>query len=397
MSETLNHLQSPTGLGLQRKLRDLNPTSVTALAIATRLRRDYPADLVVAAMTLQTLRGRAEEKFSRADVLYLTRKGLEQATAEPIARHRARRFLGLGRLADLCCGIGGDLITLAHDHDVLAVDRDPTHLAMAVANAAAYGVESRVTPLLADVRDVDLTGIEGVFVDPARRTADRRLATGDSEPPLSWCLELAERIPAVGIKAAPGLDHALVSSGWELELIALGPDLKEAALWSPTLATAPRRATVIKLSGPVSLSPVPGDPVTVREPGAYLLDPNPAVTRAGLVADLARTFGVVAWQLDPQIAFLSTDEPVATPFARTLRVVASLPWHEKRLRAQLRDLGAGPVTIRRRGLPGDIAALTRRLRGSGSRHFTLAMTRSENRPWALICEEPTPAPLATPM
>jgi len=391
MSETLHDLQSSTGLALQRQLRDLNPTPATALAIATRLRRDYPADLVAAAMTLHELRGRAAEKFSRAAALYVTREGLEQATAEPIARHRVGRFAGFGRLADFCCGIGGDLIALATEHDVLAVDRDPVHLAMALANAAAYGVADRVTPLKADVREVDLADIDGVFVDPARRTSHRRLPTGASEPPLEWCLALAERVTAVGIKAAPGIDHALVRSGWELELIALGPDLKEAVLWSPALVTATRRATVITPHGPVSLVPVSGEPVPIREPGIYLLDPNPAVTRAGLVADLVRTLSAetATWQIDPQIAFLSTDMPIASPFARSLRIVASLPWHEKRLRARLRELDAGPVTIRRRGLAGDVDSLTKRLRGPGSRHFILAMTRSENRPWALICEEPT--------
>jgi len=233
-----------------------------------------------------------------------------------------------------------------------------------------------------------------VFIDPARRTTDRRLPTGASEPPLAWCLALAERVAAVGIKAAPGIDHALVPEGWELELIALGPDLKEAALWSPELATALRRATVVTPSGPISLLPVSGESVPVREPGAYLLDPNPAVTRAGLVADLARSLATAAntatWQIDPQIAFLSTNSPVTTPFARTLHVVDSLPWHEKRIRARLRELDAGPVTIRRRGLPGDVDALTKRLRGPGSHHFTLAMTRLANRPWALICEAPAP-------
>jgi hypothetical protein len=392
MSETLHRLQSPTGLALQAQLRDLNPTPATALAIATRLRRTnhYPADLVAAAMTLHELRTRAAEKFSRAEALYLTRDGLEQATAEPIARYRAARFAGRGRLADLCCGIGGDLIALAAEHDVLAVDRDPAHLAMALANAAAYGVADRVTPLEADVRTVDLTGIDGVFIDPARRTSHRRLPAGASEPPLAWCLGLAERVVAVDIKAAPGIDHALVPHGWELELIALGPDLKEASLWSPALATATRRATVVTPSGPVSLAPVPGEPIPIREPGAYLLDPNPAVTRAGLVADLARALPTTAWQLDPQIAFLSTDAPVASPFARTLRIVASLPWHEKRLRARLRELDAGPVTIRRRGLPGDVDALTKRLRGPGPNPFTVAITRLAGKPWGLVCEEPTP-------
>src|SRR6185437_3420062 len=86
--------------------------------------------------------------------------------------------------------------------------------------------------------------------------------------------------------------------------------------------------------------------------GAYLFDPNPAVTRAGLVAELASQLR--AWQIDPMIAFLSSDEPTLTPFARTLRVVESAPWHEKRFAARLSELGIGAADIRRRGLAGDV-------------------------------------------
>ncbi len=162
---------------------------------------------------------------------------------------------------------------------MLAVDRDPLHLRIACANAEVYGVGEAVTGLVADVQTVDLTGIDAVFIDPARREGDRRLGSSLSEPPFDWCFGLAERVAAVGIKSAPGIDHDLVPAGWEIEFVADGRDLKESVLWSPAMATTPRRATL--LPGDETLVSVPGDEVEIREPGAYLLDPNPAVTRAG--------------------------------------------------------------------------------------------------------------------
>jgi hypothetical protein len=133
----------------------------------------------------------------------------------------------------------------------------------------------------------------------------------------------------------------------------------------------------------VQLLPAPGDPVPVRPPGAYLLDPNPAVTRAGLVAELARL--VDAWQIDPMIAFLCADRPLPTPFGRCLRVLEHGPWREKDLPARLRAHDVGALDIRRRGLAGDVEALRRRLKPTGSRTATLIMTRVDNHPWALIC------------
>lgn len=382
-------MQSPDGARVLAAVRELAPTPATSITVATRLRKTYPVELVVAAMAMHDLRVRAQAKFERPDELWFTRDGLEQATSEPIARYRAGRYAGQRGIADLCCGIGGDLLALAEINPgahVRAVDRDPLHLRMAELNGAVVGVADRVTFVAADVREIALAGDEAVFVDPARRSERGRMTRGESEPPLAWCAGLASGDRAVGIKAAPGIDHDLVPADWELETIALGFDLKEAILWSPALARAARTATVIDGDGVHTFGQMCGADVPLRapEPGDTLLDPNPVITRAGLVADLARSLG--AAMIDPRIGFLVSSDPVATPFARQLRVVVSLPWHEKTLKRRLRDLDAGPVDVRRRGLAGDVDAIARRLRGRGERPFTIAMTRVMDQPWAIVCD-----------
>ena len=384
----LEALLSPPGRELLDRLKQEAVTPDTALPVSVRLRAEYPAELVRDALAQHQLRMRAEPKFSRAGDMFFTRAGLEQASAEVVARHRARRYLDAGRVADLCCGIGGDLVALAASHRVVAVDHDPLHLRMARANAEAYGVAGRVTTMLADARDAGLTGVQAVFIDPARRTGQRRLRAGDSQPPLGWCLRLADRVGRVGIKAAPGLPHEVVPPGWELEFVSVGRELKEAVAWSPAQATAARRATILP-AGDTLVQATEGEPADVRPPGEFLLDPNPAVTRAGLVRELARMLG--AWQIDEQIAFLSADSAPRTPFARVLRVIDSAPWQQKRLPARLRALDIGAVDIRRRGLAGDVERLHRQLRLSGSRRATLVMTRVNDRPWALVCVDASPS------
>jgi SAM-dependent methyltransferase len=387
----LAELMAPLGRELLAELHGVEVTPVNSLELGTRLRVRYPATLVAAALAQQELRVRGQAKFSRGLDMFFTRDGLEQASSEPVARHRAARFGAGARVADLCCGIGGDLIALAAAASaVLAVDRDPVHLEMARANAAVYGVTGVVQAWAGDVRDAPLDGIDAVFIDPARRDGTRRLRPGESEPPLDWCLSLASHVPQVGIKAAPGLAHEAVPDGWELEFIAVGRDLKEAVAWSPALAQAATRATV--LPGGEQMLPWPDGalgPVPVRAPGEFLLDPSPAVTRAGLVEDLARQLG--AWKIDEQIAFLSAGEPLRTPFGRSLRVLDSGPWNQKQLPARLNAVGAGSVDIRRRGLAGNVEVLHRQLaralNGSGSRRITLVMTRVADKPWALVCED----------
>jgi SAM-dependent methyltransferase len=388
-------LLSALGAELLGRIASEFPETVPGLAAATRLRREYQASLVAAAVTQHELRLAARAKFSRASQMLFTRAGYEQSSSEMIARHRAARLAGAASVADLCCGIGGDLAGLAGrppDRRLLAVDLNPVHARLARHNADVYGAAGRVHTVIADVRDIPLTGIDGVFIDPARRDDARRFRAGTCEPPLAWCFELAMKVPAVCVKAAPGLDTSLVPAAWEVEFIADGRDLKEAVLWSPALASpvhaqagpAARRATI--LPGGHTMVRYPGPPVDIREPGEFLLDPSPAVTRAGLVEDLARQLG--AWKIDPQIAFLSTASEVTTAFARTLTVIDSAPWTEKRFAARLRELGVGAADLRRRGLAGDVEQIRRRLRLQGPHRATIVLTRVRDKPWGLICADP---------
>jgi len=382
-------LLTPAGRELLDRLAGEDVTPDRALALSAELRRSYPPSLVAAALTQQSLRMSARAKFSRADAMLFTRAGLEQASSELAAAHSARRFRPYETVADLCCGIGGNLAALAAGSRVLAVDRDLTSLEFARHNAAACGAAHQVAAVCADVRQLGTGRARpgAIFIDPARRSGDRRLRAGTSEPPLDWCLALPDWVPAVGIKAAPGLPRELVPPGWEAEFLAVGRSLKEALLWSPALATAPRRATI--LPGGDTLLPERGAPVPVAAPGAYLLDPNPAVTRAGLVEDLARRLG--AWKIDPMIAFLAADELAVTPFARTLRVLESMPWNEKQVARRVRELGITAADIRRRGLAGDVDLIHRRLglrantpAASGQPSAVIIMTRQNDKPWGLI-------------
>ncbi len=409
-------LLSPLGRELLDRLSGEDVTPDRALVLAEELRRSYPPPLVAAALTQQSLRMSGRAKFRHAGAMLFTRPGLEQASSEAAAAHSARRYEGFATVADLCCGIGGNLAALAARTTVLAVDRDLTSLEFARHNAAACGAAHPVAPVCADVRQLAAGRARpgALFIDPARRSGDRRLRAGSSEPALDWCLALPDWVPAVGIKAAPGLPHELIPPGWEAEFLAVGRSLKEALLWSPALATASRRATILpagdpgRPGGPAqqstpasdTLVPEPGPPVPVAAPGAYLLDPNPAVTRAGLVEDLARRLG--AWKIDPMIAFLAADEPVATPFARTLRVLESMPWNEKQVARRVRELGITAADIRRRGLAGDVDLIHRRLglragaaaaRNAAAQNAAtttadgpavIIMTRRDDKPWGLI-------------
>jgi hypothetical protein len=368
-----------------------------ALAVASRLRRLHPPELVAAAVTQARLRLRARAKFGAdAAAMYFTPDRLEQATRHPVAALRARRYAGFRAVADLCCGIGGDLIALARtvagqpDGRVTGVDRDPLTVAIAGANAAALGLTGRVDVQLADVQAYDpaaLSRYDGVFCDPARRTARGRIFDpAQYWPAWDWVVTLLRR--DAGVKVAPGIPHALVPAGVETEWVSVRGEVKEAVLWSGRLAgPAPRRATVLPAGASLAADGSIGPP-PVGGVGRYLYEPDGAVVRAHLVAEVAAQVG--GRLLDPTIAYVTSDALVPTPFATAYEVTDAMPFGVKRLRAVLRSRGVGRVTVKKRGSAITPEGLQRQLRLSGDAAATVVLTRCRGAPVALLTQ-PVPA------
>jgi SAM-dependent methyltransferase len=353
---------------------------------ATALRREGTPEHAAAAATQADLRHRARAKFGDAAArMYFTPDGLEQSTRVRVAAHRAAR-VALARPAsvvDLGCGIGGDLVAFARAGLTAAgVDLDPLRVAVAQANLEALGLGGAVQ--VADATTIDLSGFAIVFADPARRTSSGRVFDVDAySPPWSFVEQVLERPSCV--KAAPGIPHHLVPAGVEAEWVSDEGDVKEAVLWSAHLATARRRATVIRGAGLATLTDEddPGDR-SVREVGRFLFEPDGAVIRSGLVTAVAA--GVQGWLLDTHIAYASGDHAFSTPFARSYEVLETLPYKEKALRAALRERDIGRLTIKKRGVDVVPEQLRKRLALQGDQEATIVLTRSAGKGIALLVQ-----------
>ena len=99
--QTLERLLSAEGRALLRLLPKGPLDPGEALGVGTRLRERFPAELVAAALAQQELRVRGAAKFSAAGRMWFTREGLEQASGEDLAGHRASRYAGFSVVADL--------------------------------------------------------------------------------------------------------------------------------------------------------------------------------------------------------------------------------------------------------------------------------------------------------
>ncbi|WP_327067353.1 class I SAM-dependent methyltransferase [Kitasatospora sp. NBC_01250] len=391
-TESFEQLLTEQGQRLLDDLQEYAPEQ--ELALATRLRREHPAELVSAALGQARLRQRAGAKFGAdARRMYFTPNGVEQSTRRTVADWRARRFAALGvrRLADLCGGIGGDAIALARAGiSVLAVDRDPLTCAVAAANAAALGLAELIEVRCADVTEVSVDGFDAVFTDPARRTAKGRVFDPAAySPPLSWAIEAGRRTPFGALKVAPGIPHDAVPEDAEAEWVSDHGEVKEAVLWFGTgpAADAPHRATLLPGGDSLTGGRLPDPPAgPVRR---YLYEPDGAVIRAHLVAEVAGHLG--ATLIDPMIAYLTSDRLLATPYAHAYEITDVLPFNVKKLKALLRQRAVGTVVIKKRGIGLTPEELRRQLKPEGPNAATVFLTRIADAP-AMLVAQPTAQP-----
>ncbi|MGW1002299.1 THUMP-like domain-containing protein [Streptomyces sp. NPDC002520] len=387
---SFHSLRTPEGRALLDEVRGTAPAD--ELAVATRLRRTHPAELVSAALGQARLRQRAAAKFAAEDAerMFFTPNGVEQSTRASVATYRAARMkdLGVTSVADLCCGIGGDAIALARAGiRVLAVDRDPLTVAVARANAETLGLDKLIEVREADVTEVDTAGYDAVFVDPARRGGRGRVFDPEAySPPLSWAVATALEAPRAALKIAPGVPHEAIPAEAEAEWISDGGDVKEAVLW---FGTEPGLVRATLLPGPRTLLGRGLPDPEVRPVGRYLYEPDGAVIRAHLVAEVAEQVG--GGLLDATIAYVTADELRPTPYASAYEITDRLPFNVKKLKALLREREVGTLTVKKRGSAVEPEELRRKVKPQGPASATVFLTRVAGAPTMLIGAPAQPA------
>ncbi len=388
----LVELLSPEGLRLLDSLPPYHSTGDVVRMVSDLRKAGHPPALVTAVLTQARLRSKAAGKFGPfAERMLFTEAGLEQATRLSVAALHAGRFAssGLSRVVDLGCGIGGDAMAMAAiDLEVTAVDADEITAAIASYNLAPFPNASVVNER---AEDADLRGADGVYLDPARRTAGHGQTTrltdpDDYSPSLNFAFELATG-RSVGVKLGPGFDRDLIPSTAEAQWISVDGHVVEMGLWFGALARPRirRSALVIDGGGGHELTAAEdSEDADAGELGDFIYEPDGAVIRARLIGDLARSLG--ARMLSNGIAYLTSSTLVPTPFASAFRVLETLPFAERDLKRALRERGIGTLEIKKRGVDVDPAALRKRLSLSGRETATLMLTRIAGRHTALLVD-----------
>jgi hypothetical protein len=369
------------------------------LECAAKLRRDLSAARAALVQEQAQLRIRAAKKFPCAERMFLTARGLEQATDATIAAYKAGRFAEQRAVADLCCGIGGDLMALALEHPTTGVDKSEpvAHFAEAnvrVALAISAPEERNFSAKVhcGDAGEFDVSQVAAWHIDPDRRPDGKRTTRVALHEPSDAVIDNLRQVNLnTAIKLAPAANFpAHWTRKAELEWIGHDRQCQQLVAWFGALAKHPgqRRATSLEHDPPQSFIGNPDARAPIAETlGRYIYEPHAAVLAAGLWGDLATQRHLAA--VDARIPYLVGDALIEDPLLAAFEVLEVLPLEIKRLKAALKSRKIGTLEIKKRGVDIDPEKLRRQLALDGQDSLTLLVTRRQNKSIAIFARRCT--------
>jgi len=385
--EAIEHLQIATRLFE----KNLNP-----LKTAKLLRKTITPAQSAMVMEQAQLRIRGRRKFAQADTMFFTGRSLEQSTSSLIATYKAKRFSNAENVADICCGIGGDLIALAQRNEnenfaTVGVERDPVPAGFAAANLIATNCRNaRIVE--STFEDFDAAPFDAVHFDPDRRVKGRTTTGGFFEPSLQSIFDrLSLDRQMVAIKVAPATEIESLGFPVEREWIGGWRECKQQVLWAgPAVTESSRVATIVAKDGAhchfqfSDSEPAPEKCEMAETIGPYIYEPHASVLAAGLGEAIAAKYSLK--YLSRGIAYMNSDRVLndAEPILKGYRVDAVLPVDLKQIQKKLRAMDVGQLVIKKRGVDQVLADKVSRLKLNGSEKATIVLTRHNKSRRAIL-------------
>ncbi len=405
MSEIVDWLQTDHGQSAIEVAQEALKTGNDPLKLAAELERQFslPASYRTACALQAELRNRLIMRWGQAPKWLLTRDGIEQATHPLVRQWRSQKLaeLGIKSIGDLGSGLGFESASFNDcGLKVIAVERDvETH---AIAQKNLKQVEVHRFDVVKDEQYLEtvLNEVESAFIDPARRdpnaarnisgnSGNRVTNPSDWSPPWDWVLELGKRKPKLVAKVAPGISHELLPKDSHTYWFAIRSTLVEASVWFNGFGIKSGKSaiTINRFGEFEELTNTDSSSSDIGPVGKYVLDANPAVTRAGLVQQLAAKTN--SHRIDEHLGFLSLDtEPADSGLFTTYEVLETREFDEKKISEALKANSAYDVQIISRGYRGDIDALTKKLKKglSGDKLVCLLLARIGDKTIAILSQ-----------
>jgi hypothetical protein len=305
------------------------------------LRKQWNVDEITIAASILDARKRAHGKLEHAESVIADSVGMQQATSTQIAKHKSKRFNTDAPIFDLCCGIGSDLRELPSQ--TIGIDHDPLRCWMAQQNS---GKETRCE----DALTIELPQNALVHIDPSRRSGTKRLhSLDDMQPSIDDIIKIASRCAGGCIKVSPSVNAEDVEQfdmPIELEYIEEQGRVVQGNIWFGSLATHAGEVTATSMSANQSFSGVPDSPPFGNKIRSWILEPNPALERAGLHGNVASELS--AYELAAGIGLLTADENPNNLWCTAFEVLETTSLRIEKVAAALSTLGCTQVELKTR-------------------------------------------------
>lgn len=337
---------------------------------------------------------------------WVTRHSLQQSTHHHIAALKAS-WMGAGRVADLCCGLGSDLIALARRGPACGVDIDADVLAFTAANLQSAGVTAGLYQ--DDVTTGEparlIAGADLVHIDPDRRAdGQRHTAAEDFVPDWSRVSELLQSCRGGLVKLAPATQvpaeaEANIHRTW----IATGGSVREQTAIAGGVLDDPwilaramvmgGRSAISIRSGVASVfAPIAEANLAISDAdigvGEWIVDPDAAIRAAGLTAAFAAATN--SQLVDGPSGFLTCDDPAGLAswpeMTHAARVIEVVGCDDRKLRRWFRAHDGYPDVIKVRGGDIDPAVMGRRMKECGQTPMGLWIGRQGKKTYAAITD-----------
>ena len=360
------------------------------LKIAKLLRKSTTVTRAALIMEQAQLRIRAKPKFSLADQMFFTKRGLEQSSGAELSIYKAIQFKNHESVLDVCCGIGGDLLGLANRNPTdlnlitTGIDSDPVTALFAEHNLQQLLETEQIPHTLANVLGQDFTTADlddftAIHLDPDRRKARRATDGRHFSPSLTEVFSRVSDSQMVAVKVAPATPME-DSFPAQLHRQWLGDrrECKQQVLWlSSDFPASQRSAAIVMDDGSAHSICCEGRSNVERHTTAglkqYLYEPHAAVLAARLEDHLAAKHDLA--RIARSIPYFVSDVPIQEPLLAGFQVVEMLRMDFKTVHRYLADKDVGKVELKQRGIDNVTFERFRRLKLTGSKKATLFLTR----------------------
>ncbi|MDR2581374.1 MAG: hypothetical protein LBC85_10340 [Fibromonadaceae bacterium] len=309
--------------------------------------------------------------------LICDRLSFEQATAKDISQYKASLWPSGAKIADLCCGMGGDSFWLPQGINATGADILPERVLMFNENMERLG-----TPHKAILQNaLEIAGGDFFCIDPARR--------GGLNPNFESILELSKKFCGGMIKLPPAYPENEFPNDCSIIYLGNENDCRECLVLCGAFEKGMLSAVTVCENGIFEWQQKKDElqniKLDTRKPGVFILEPNPVLVRSHLFLSEAKKHGF--WQIDSTLAYTSCDNlPSQHNGFTAYKIIDQSSLSTNKVKEMLRKHNAGKITLKKRGVEVVPEAEIRRLAPKGEREFILFYTRILNEKRAILAK-----------